>query len=89
MRRPAFLRTARHILAREGSAGFFRGLGPCFLRAFPVNASALFVYEGTMRILGAEQVFRPSHLNSSSFNLTALTDTQLEFRLSATQLTKL
>ena len=59
MKRPAFFHTARQILAREGSAGFFRGLGPCFLRAFPVNASALFVYEGTMRILGAEQVCHP------------------------------
>lgn len=56
MKQPSFIRTARQILAREGASGFFRGLGPCFLRAFPVNASALFVYEGTMRILGAEQV---------------------------------
>lgn len=52
-------------MVREGAAGFFRGLGPCFLRAFPVNASALFVYEGTMRILGAEQVLQPFPPNFS------------------------
>ncbi|KAF9481026.1 mitochondrial carrier [Pholiota conissans] len=55
LKRPSFIQTARQIVVREGASGFFRGLGPCFLRAFPVNASALFVYEGTMRILGAEQ----------------------------------
>ncbi|KAF4623052.1 hypothetical protein D9613_001731 [Agrocybe pediades] len=55
LKRPSFLQTARTILIQDGMAGFFRGLTPCFLRAFPVNASALFVYEGTMRILGAEQ----------------------------------
>ncbi|PPQ92717.1 hypothetical protein CVT25_014023 [Psilocybe cyanescens] len=57
LKRPSFFRVARNILVHEGAAGFIRGLGPCYLRAFPVNASALFVYEGTMRILGAEQVF--------------------------------
>lgn len=36
--------------------GFFRGLGPSYLRAFPVNASAFFVYEGLMRVMGAEKV---------------------------------
>ncbi|KAF8971409.1 mitochondrial carrier domain-containing protein [Flammula alnicola] len=53
--RPSFIYIARHIYVRDGPAGFFRGLGPCFLRAFPVNASALFVYEGMMRVLGAEK----------------------------------
>lgn len=57
IRSPSFLLVARHIYTRDGMRGFFRGLGPCFLRAFPVNASAIFVYEGTMRILGAEQVY--------------------------------
>jgi solute carrier family 25 carnitine/acylcarnitine transporter 20/29 len=28
---------ARKIFAREGAAGFFRGIGPCLLRAAPVN----------------------------------------------------
>lgn len=54
--RPSFFSVARHIYVRDGFAGYFRGLGPCFLRTFPVNASALFVYEETMRILGAEKV---------------------------------
>lgn len=57
LRNPSFLRITRHIYSHDGMAGFFRGLMPCFLRAFPVNASAIFVYEGTMRVLGAEQVF--------------------------------
>jgi len=55
MTRPSFLLIARRIWTRDGLGGFFRGLGPCFLRAFPVNASAIFVYEGTMRVLGAEK----------------------------------
>ncbi|KAF8807322.1 mitochondrial carrier [Phlegmacium glaucopus] len=55
--RPSFLLIARRIYVQDGLRGFFRGLGPCFLRAFPVNASAVFVYEGTMRVLGAEKVF--------------------------------
>ncbi|KAF8078725.1 mitochondrial carrier [Lyophyllum atratum] len=53
--RPSFISTARHIYSSNGIAGFFRGLGPCLLRAFPVNACAFFVYEGTMRLLGAEK----------------------------------
>ncbi|EMD42151.1 hypothetical protein CERSUDRAFT_42234, partial [Gelatoporia subvermispora B] len=54
--RPSFMATARSIYAAHGAPGFFRGLAPCILRAFPVNASALFVYEGLMRLLGAEKV---------------------------------
>ncbi|KAF9270145.1 mitochondrial carrier [Marasmius fiardii PR-910] len=52
---PSFLSVARVIIAQDGVRGFFRGLGPCFLRAFPVNASAMFVYEGLLRVLGAEK----------------------------------
>lgn len=47
---------ARTILRESGPAGFYRGLTPILLRAFPVNASALFVYEGLMKIMGAEKV---------------------------------
>lgn len=54
--RPSFLAVSRGIYLRDGVRGFFRGLGPTFLRAFPVNASAFFVYEGMMRLMGAEQV---------------------------------
>ncbi|THU99978.1 mitochondrial carrier [Dendrothele bispora CBS 962.96] len=52
--KPSFTKVTRMIYAQHGAAGFFRGLGPCLLRAFPVNACAFFVYEGTMRTLGAE-----------------------------------
>src|ERR1700685_1764484 len=52
----SFLSIARGILHQEGLRGFFRGLCPTFLRAFPSNASAFFVYEGIMRGLGSEKV---------------------------------
>ncbi|KAH9944287.1 mitochondrial carrier, partial [Epithele typhae] len=54
--RPSFMGMARTIFAEGGYRAFFRGLGPTVLRAFPVNASALWVYEGTMRVMGAEKV---------------------------------
>jgi solute carrier family 25 carnitine/acylcarnitine transporter 20/29 len=47
---------AKEIMRVDGPRGFVRGLAPVLIRAFPVNASALFVYEGTMRMLGAEKV---------------------------------
>jgi len=53
--RRSFLSIARDIHAEEGVRGFLRGLGPTFLRAFPSNASALFVYEGILNRLGAEK----------------------------------
>ncbi|KAI0698417.1 mitochondrial carrier [Cerioporus squamosus] len=53
--RPSFTATARQIFAEGGYRGYYRGLGPTLLRAFPVNASALWVYEGLMRLLGAEK----------------------------------
>ncbi|KAJ7487523.1 mitochondrial carrier [Mycena galericulata] len=54
-RRPSFISVARQIHANEGLKGFYRGLAPCFIRAFPANACAFFVYEGILRALGAEQ----------------------------------
>ena len=56
----SFRATIRRIYASEGYKGYFRGLGPSLLRAFPVNASALWVYEGLMRVLGAEKVSKPA-----------------------------
>jgi len=53
--RPSFVSVARGIYTHDGPKGFFRGLGPTFLRAFPVNASAIFVYESILRIMGAEK----------------------------------
>ena len=54
--RKSLLAVARGVYQVDGARGFFRGLGPTFLRAFPANASAFFVYEGTLRLLGAEKV---------------------------------
>jgi solute carrier family 25 carnitine/acylcarnitine transporter 20/29 len=36
----------------SGWKGYWRGFVPCFLRAFPANATALFVFESVMRALG-------------------------------------
>ncbi|KAF8530038.1 mitochondrial carrier [Hysterangium stoloniferum] len=47
---------ARDIYRVNGFRGFYAGLVPTVLRAFPVNASALFVYEGILRLLNAEKV---------------------------------
>jgi solute carrier family 25 carnitine/acylcarnitine transporter 20/29 len=55
VRRPSFISMARQIHAEHGLAGYFRGLMPTLLRAFPVNASAIFVYEGMLRGMGAEK----------------------------------
>ncbi|KAL7410244.1 mitochondrial carrier domain-containing protein [Mrakia frigida] len=45
----------RAIWKEAGWKGFYRGFVPVVLRAFPTNASALFVYEGVMRYSGAEK----------------------------------
>ena len=39
------------ILRESGPLGFFRGLGPCLLRAFPVNAVIFVSYEQAMAVL--------------------------------------
>ncbi|KAM0790900.1 hypothetical protein ACM66B_004738 [Microbotryomycetes sp. NB124-2] len=44
------------IIAEGGYRGFYRGFLPALLRAFPTNASALLVWETTMKLLGAEQI---------------------------------
>ena len=54
--RPTFIGTLRHIYAIAGIRGFFAGLTPCLLRAFPSNACAYYVYEGLMRTFDAEKV---------------------------------
>ena len=33
------------IYAQSGAKGFFRGIGPCLLRAFPVNAAIFLTYD--------------------------------------------
>eukprot|EP00054_Salpingoeca_dolichothecata_P007802 m.44687 g.44687 ORF g.44687 m.44687 type:complete len:320 (-) comp17300_c0_seq2:28-987(-) len=46
-----FRHAARTIYQKEGVRGFFAGLGPCAVRAFPANAAAFFGFELAMRIL--------------------------------------
>ncbi|KAI8368413.1 putative mitochondrial inner membrane transporter ymc3 [Choanephora cucurbitarum] len=43
---------ARYVYQTEGMVGFYRGFLPSFLRAFPTNASAVFMFEFVMRALG-------------------------------------
>ncbi|KAJ1859623.1 hypothetical protein LPJ73_001767 [Coemansia sp. RSA 2703] len=43
-----------HVLRTEGVKGFFRGFVPTFIRAFPTNASAIFVWESTVRLIKNE-----------------------------------
>lgn len=54
--RKSVLSVVKTIMREDGSKGFVRGLTPVVIRAFPVNASALFVYEGLMDLMGAEKV---------------------------------
>jgi solute carrier family 25 (mitochondrial carnitine/acylcarnitine transporter), member 20/29 len=42
---------ARKVLARDGWAGLYRGVGPCLLRSFPANAAAFVAYEAAMRMM--------------------------------------
>ncbi|RCI03827.1 hypothetical protein CU098_009324 [Rhizopus stolonifer] len=42
---------ARYLYRTEGLAGFYRGFLPSFLRAFPTNASAVFMFELVMKLL--------------------------------------
>jgi Mitochondrial carrier protein len=75
--RRSFLSIARDIHAEEGVRGFLRGLGPTFLRAFPSNASALFVYEGILNGLGAEKVIQLSALCAMYLLLNSHPDSAL------------
>lgn len=52
MPRHGTIRTAaRAIYEQAGWRGFYRGFGPCFLRAFPANGIALVAFEATMRYM--------------------------------------
>ncbi|CAO3702608.1 unnamed protein product [Rhizopus stolonifer] len=42
---------ARKTFVNEGLAGFFKGIGPCLLRAAPVNAATFMGFEMAMRVL--------------------------------------
>ncbi|KAF7796397.1 hypothetical protein EIP86_007574 [Pleurotus ostreatoroseus] len=54
---PTFAGTVRTIYAAAGVRGFFAGLSPSLLRAFPSNACAFYVYEGLLRLMNAEKAF--------------------------------
>ncbi|KAJ1758238.1 hypothetical protein LPJ77_003831 [Coemansia sp. RSA 2523] len=49
-----FRRMFAHVFRTEGLSGFFRGFVPSFIRSFPTNASAIFVWESTVRVLRGE-----------------------------------
>lgn len=51
-RYPRWKDAVRDVWRRDGWRGYWRGFGPCFLRAFPANAMALVAFEGVMRGLG-------------------------------------
>jgi len=48
---PNWRSAAMAVYQENGVRGFWRGFLPCFLRAFPANASALLVFEAVMRSL--------------------------------------
>ncbi|KAJ3341790.1 hypothetical protein HDU93_004174 [Gonapodya sp. JEL0774] len=43
------LEVVRDVYARKGIGGFFKGVGPTLVRAFPANAATFLAYEMTMR----------------------------------------
>ena len=46
---------ARAVAHEGGWRAFWRGFGPCFLRAFPANAVSLVVFEGVLRFLNEQK----------------------------------
>ncbi|KAL5495308.1 hypothetical protein ACEPAI_771 [Sanghuangporus weigelae] len=63
---------AKRIYHEDGLKGFARGLTPILLRAFPVNASALFVYEGLMKLMNAEKSLTPTIKVSSGWTSSSI-----------------
>ncbi|CAO3642709.1 unnamed protein product [Cunninghamella blakesleeana] len=49
---PTATSVMKHVYHTAGLKGFYRGFLPSFLRAFPTNAAAVFMFETTMRVLG-------------------------------------
>jgi solute carrier family 25 carnitine/acylcarnitine transporter 20/29 len=54
--RQSFANTARQTYKTHGIRGFYFGLIPTLLRAFPTNACAYAAYEGILVLLSAEKV---------------------------------
>ncbi|BGP18730.1 hypothetical protein JCM10213v2_006796 [Rhodosporidiobolus nylandii] len=55
-RYPTWWSCAKGIWAEGGVKAYYRGFVPSILRAFPTNASALFVWETVMRAMGSEEL---------------------------------
>ncbi|KAI8904199.1 mitochondrial carrier domain-containing protein [Powellomyces hirtus] len=47
---PTLLSCIQQTWRTEGVRGFYRGFVPCFLRSFPTNGAAIFVFETAMRV---------------------------------------
>lgn len=77
--RPSFSGVMRQIHATSGMRGFFAGLSPCILRAFPANACAMWAYEGLMRTFGAEQVHLLVTVLLLQLNLLFRQDTEYRY----------
>lgn len=41
----------KELMAKEGVAGLFKGLGPAMIRAFPANAACFMGYEVAMKYM--------------------------------------
>ncbi|KAG0166330.1 hypothetical protein DFQ28_001543 [Apophysomyces sp. BC1034] len=52
---PSAISVMQHVYQVEGLRGFYRGFLPSFLRAFPTNASAVFMFETVMKLLGGQK----------------------------------
>ncbi|PVU96099.1 hypothetical protein BB561_001385 [Smittium simulii] len=48
---PSIRYTISYIYKTEGIGGFFKGFVPSFIRSFPTNACAVFVWDTTMRFM--------------------------------------
>jgi solute carrier family 25 carnitine/acylcarnitine transporter 20/29 len=53
---PRWRDAATAVYRENGWRGYWRGFVPCFLRAFPANATALVAFEGVMRTLNRPEV---------------------------------
>eukprot|EP00466_Bigelowiella_natans_P014128 jgi/Bigna1/65246/fgenesh1_kg.101_\ len=55
LRNKSIISAAREVLQSGGILGFYKGLGPTLMRAFPENAAVLYTYEMVIRWLKSGQ----------------------------------
>ncbi|KAI0695138.1 mitochondrial carrier [Cytidiella melzeri] len=72
--RRSFTSTLRHIYVTSGTRGFFAGLSPTILRAFPTNACAFYVYEGLMRTFQAEKLHHTYRMTEEPTDIAQVGD---------------